>query len=71
MPCIFDRLIASVREGRTFVMVSHDLDQGLARLLLEPRARARSAAWFHFGEKNKMSPDGSPICTATVGMGVS
>lgn len=37
---IFDELIASVREGRTFVMVSHDLDKGLA--LAEPRARARS-----------------------------
>ncbi len=27
---IFDELIASVRANRTFVMVSHDLDKGLA-----------------------------------------
>lgn len=27
---VFDQLIANVREGRTFVMVSHDLEKGLA-----------------------------------------
>ena len=27
---IFDELIASLREGRTFVMVSHDLQKGFA-----------------------------------------
>ena len=27
---VFDSLLASVREGRTFVMVSHDLEKGLA-----------------------------------------
>ena len=52
---IFDELIDSVRENRTFVMVSHDLDKGLAlasHVLVLARGRV-----VHFGEKDQMSPD--------------
>ena len=59
---IFDELIASVRENRTFVMVSHDLDKGLAlasHVLVLARGRV-----VHFGEKDQMSPTSSPTCTA-------
>ena len=44
-----------MREGRTFVMVSHDLDKGLAlasHVLVLARGRV-----VHFGEKDQMSPD--------------
>lgn len=40
---VFDRLIADVRAGRTFVMVSHDFEQGLSladHVLLMARGRA-------------------------------
>ena len=67
---IFDELIASVREGRTFVMVSHDLDKGLAlasHVLVLARGRV-----VHFGEKDQMSPDEfADLYRTTVGMGVS
>ena len=60
---IFDELIASVREGRTFVMVSHDLDKGLA--LREPRARARSRPRGSLRREGPdRAPTSSPICTA-------
>ena len=51
---IFDELIASVREDRTFVMVSHDLDKGLAlasHVLVLARGRV-----VHFGEKDQIEP---------------
>ncbi|MFR7404377.1 MAG: ATP-binding cassette domain-containing protein [Coriobacteriaceae bacterium] len=41
---IFDELIASVRENRTFVMVSHDLDKGLA--LATTCSCSPAVAWF-------------------------
>ena len=67
---IFDELIASVREDRTFVMVSHDLDKGLAlasHVLVLARGRV-----VHFGEKDQMSPDEfADLYRTTVGMGVS
>ena len=67
---IFDELIASVRENRTFVMVSHDLDKGLAlasHVLVLARGRV-----VHFGEKDQMSPDEfADLYRTTVGMGVS
>lgn len=67
---IFDELIDSVRENRTFVMVSHDLDKGLAlasHVLVLARGRV-----VHFGEKDQMSPDEfADLYRTTVGMGVS
>lgn len=67
---IFDQLIESVRADRTFVMVSHDLDKGLALathvLVL---ARGRVVA---FAPKDQMSPDEfTDLYRTTVGMGVS
>ena len=67
---IFDELIESVRENRTFVMVSHDLDKGLAlasHVLVLARGRV-----VHFGEKDQMSPgEFADLYRTTVGMGVS
>ena len=67
---LLDEPIASVREGRTFVMVSHDLDKGLAlasHVLVLARGRV-----VHFGEKDQMSPDEfADLYHTTVGMGVS
>ena len=67
---IFDELIEQQREGRTFVMVSHDLDKGLAlasHVLVLARGRV-----VHFGEKDQMSPDEfADLYRTTVGMGVS
>ena len=67
---IFDALIDSVRENRTFVMVSHDLDKGLALadhvLVL---ARGRVVA---FAEKESLALDEfHDLYRSTVGLGVS
>ena len=67
---IFDELIASVRENRTFVMVSHDLQKGFSMcshaLVL---AKGRIVA---FDEKENLDFDEfSQIYRATVGMGVA
>ena len=67
---IFDELIASVRANRTFVMVSHDLDKGLALadhvLVL---ARGRVVA---FAEKESLALDEfHDLYRSTVGLGVS
>jgi heme exporter protein A len=67
---IFDELIESVRENRTFVMVSHDLDKGLALadhvLVL---ARGRVVA---FAEKESLALDEfHDLYRSTVGLGVS
>ncbi|WP_304597265.1 ABC transporter ATP-binding protein [Adlercreutzia caecimuris] len=67
---IFDELIDSVRENRTFVMVSHDLDKGLALadhvLVL---ARGRVVA---FAEKESLALDEfHDLYRSTVGLGVS
>ncbi|WP_394355777.1 ABC transporter ATP-binding protein [Adlercreutzia wanghongyangiae] len=67
---IFDELIASVREDRTFVMVSHDLDKGLAlasHVLVLARGRV-----VHFGEKDELAPEEfRELYRSTVGLGVS
>lgn len=67
---IFDELIASQREGRTFVMVSHDLQKGFAMcthaLVL---AKGKVVA---FDEKNALDFDEfTALYRATVGMGVA
>lgn len=67
---IFDELIESVREGRTFVMVSHDLDKGLALashvLVL---AKGRVVA---FAEKGDVADEEfRALYRSTVGLGVS
>ncbi|MCI9262782.1 ABC transporter ATP-binding protein [uncultured Adlercreutzia sp.] len=67
---IFDELIESVRENRTFVMVSHDLDKGLALashvLVL---AKGRVVA---FAEKGDLADDEfRTLYRSTVGLGVA
>ncbi|WP_296010097.1 ABC transporter ATP-binding protein [uncultured Adlercreutzia sp.] len=67
---IFDELIESVRENRTFVMVSHDLDKGLALashvLVL---AKGRVVA---FAEKGDVADEEfRALYRSTVGLGVS
>ena len=67
---IFDGLIASVREGRTFCMVSHDMQKGFAlcthALVL---AKGRVVA---FDEKNRLDFDQfTALYRETVGMGVA
>lgn len=67
---IFDELIEKQREGRTFVMVSHDLQKGFAMcthaLVL---AKGRVVA---FGEKGAFDFDEfSALYRSTVGMGVA
>lgn len=67
---IFDELIESVRENRTFVMVSHDLDKGLALashvLVL---AKGRVVA---FAEKGQLADDEfRALYRSTVGLGVA
>ncbi|MEQ3362164.1 ABC transporter ATP-binding protein [Raoultibacter massiliensis] len=67
---IFDGLIEQVREGRTFVMVSHDLQKGFSMcthaLVL---AKGRIVA---FDEKENLDfEEFSRIYRATVGMGVA
>lgn len=67
---IFDELIASQREGRTFVMVSHDLQKGFAMcthaLVL---AKGKVVA---FDEKDALDFDEfTALYRATVGMGVA
>lgn len=67
---IFDGLIEQVREGRTFVMVSHDLEKGFSMcthaLVL---AKGRIVA---FDEKENLDfEEFSRIYRATVGMGVA
>lgn len=67
---VFDGLVAEVREGRTFVMVSHDLQRGFSScthaLLL---ARGRVAA---FGERDQLGADAfAKRYRETVGWGVA
>lgn len=67
---IFDGLIEQVREGRTFVMVSHDLQKGFSMcthaLVL---AKGKVVA---FDEKENLNfADFSEIYRQTVGMGVA
>lgn len=66
---LFDRLIARVRDGRTFVMVSHDLEKGFdlcTRTLIMARGRAVVCA-----ETAKIDRAAfRDLYLATVGMGV-
>ena len=59
-----------MRENRTFVMVSHDLDKGLAlasHVLVLARGRV-----VHFGEKESLALDEfHDLYRSTVGLGVS
>lgn len=67
---IFDELIASVRDGRTFVMVSHDLEKGFRladHVLVMARGRAVS-----FGPKDALDPEEfRELYRSTVGSGVA
>lgn len=67
---LFDRLIARVRDGRTFVMVSHDLEKGFdlcTRALIMARGRAVVCA-----ETAKIDRAAfRDLYLATVGMGVA
>ena len=67
---IFDELIASVREGRTFVMVSHDLEKGLSladHVLVLARGRVVT-----FAEKDALEPgEFHELYRTTVGLGVA
>ena len=67
---VFDQLIGKMREGRTFVMVSHDLEKGLAMcthaLVL---ARGKVVA---FEEKDALDEEAfARLYRETVGMGVA
>ena len=67
---IFDQLIEKQREGRTFVMVSHDLRKGFdmcTHALVLARGRVVT-----FGPKDQLDFDEfSELYRSTVGMGVS
>ena len=67
---VFDGLIACVREGRTFVMVSHDLDKGLSlctHVLMLHRGRVEL-----FSEVAALDRDRfSELYRGSVGLGVS
>ncbi len=67
---VFDHLIASVRDNRTFVMVSHDVDKGLSlcthALIM---AKGKQVA---FGPKESFDTEEFlELYRTTVGMGVS
>ena len=67
---IFDALIAKNREGRTFVMVSHDLEKGLAlcsHVLVMARGKAVA-----FGPRGQFeAAEFRDLYRSTVGMGVA
>lgn len=67
---VFDGLIANVREGRTFVMVSHDLKKGFQladHALLMARGRI-----VHFGRMDGLEPGQfEQMYTQVVGGGVA
>jgi len=67
---LFDELIARVREGRTFVMVSHDLDKGFS-LCSHALILARGKV-VEFGERASFDKDEfRRLYLSTVGMGVA
>ena len=67
---LFDELIARVRDGRTFVMVSHDLDKGFS-LATHDLILARGRV-VTFGERDSFSEEEfRATYMATVGMGVA
>lgn len=67
---IFDELLATVRDGRTFVMVSHDLDKGFAmasHLLVLARGKVVSFAEKEGTDRAQFEA----LYRETVGMGVA
>ena len=67
---LFDRLIARVRDGRTFVMVSHDLEKGFdlcTHALI--MARGRAVVCAETAKIDRTACRG--LYLATVGMGVA
>ena len=67
---VFDELIASQRQGRTFVMVSHDLDKGLA-LATHALVLARGRI-VEFAPTDTLDRDAfARLYRDTVGMGVA
>jgi heme exporter protein A len=67
---ILDGLIAKIRDGRTFVMVSHDLTKGL-ELCSQALILSKGAIVLH-QDKSSIDPDEfAATYRATVGMGVS
>lgn len=67
---IFDELIAGVRRGRTFIMVSHDLEKGwslCSHVLVMAKGRVVS-----FAERDSLTFDEfRDLYRSTVGMGVA
>lgn len=67
---VFDQLIGTVCEGRTFIMVSHDLEKGLS-LCTHALVMARGRA-VTFAERGQLDADEfRSLYRQTVGMGVS
>lgn len=67
---LFDELIGRVRDGRTFVMVSHDLDKGLS-LCTHALVLARGKA-VSFQRREDIDEDAfRRLYLSTVGMGVA
>ena len=67
---LFDELIARVRDGRTFVMVSHDLDKGLA-LCSHALVLARGKV-VSFQRREDVDEEAfRQLYLSTVGMGVA
>lgn len=67
---VFDELIESVRENRTFIMVSHDLEKGLSlcsHVLVMAKGRVVT-----FAERDELQGDEfRELYRSTVGMGVA
>ena len=67
---VFDQLIESVRDGRTFIMVSHDLEKGLSmctHALVLAKGRVVT-----FAERDSLDTDEfRALYRSTVGMGVA
>lgn len=67
---IFDELIASLREGRTFVMVSHDLQKGFAGCT-HAMMLARGRVMVHSPKDELDFDEFEGLYRETVGMGVA
>ena len=67
---VFDELIAAMREGRTFVMVSHDLQKGYA-MCTHALVMARGRIVAYAPKENLDQDDFTKLYHDTVGMGVA
>lgn len=67
---VFDELIAQIREDRTFVMVSHDLQKGYD-LCTHAMVLERGGIVVYDAKENLVFDEFSSIYRDTVGMGVS